>query len=122
MINKIYLEEKAVKMMVPYHHAEPLSRLVEQLEKGRELVQAGGQTISDAMMMSKGITILAQTGVFNNEIREWRRKYSDLNTWAKYKCFFHRTHQEQKRAVTTAVRGGYTASVQNIYNKPPPPP
>ena len=57
--------------------------------------------------MSKVITLLAQTG-------EWRRQSADLKTWAKY-IFFHRAHREQKRAVPTAGKGGYTATVQNIY-------
>ena len=34
-INEIYLVENVVKMMVPYNPAEDLSRLIEQLEKGR---------------------------------------------------------------------------------------
>ena len=62
-INKIDLGENAVKMMGPYDPAEPLAQLIEQLDKGREFARAGGQTISDAMMMSKVITLLAQTGI-----------------------------------------------------------
>ena len=72
--------------------------------------------------MSKGITLLAQTGIFNDNICEWRRKTTDQNTWAKYKLFFHRAHWEQRRAVTTAGKGGYTVTVQNVYISPPPPP
>ena len=34
---------------------------------------------------------------------------------------FHRAHREQKRAVTTAGKGGHTATVQNIYGAPHPP-
>ena len=34
-INETYLEENAVKIMGPYDPAEPLARLIEQLEKGR---------------------------------------------------------------------------------------
>ena len=33
-IDKIDLEENAVKMMGPYYSAEPLARLIEQLERG----------------------------------------------------------------------------------------
>ena len=69
MIEKIDLKENAVKMMGPYNPAEPLARIIEHLEKGREFARAGGQTISDNMMMSKGITLLAQTGIFNDDIR-----------------------------------------------------
>ena len=92
-INKINLKENSVKMMGPYDPAEPLARIIEQLEKGREFSRAGGQTISDAMMMSKGITLLAQTGIFNDDIRESRRKSAYLKTWAKYKLFSHQGHQ-----------------------------
>ena len=55
--------------MGPYNPADPLARLVEQLEKEGEFARAGGQTISDAMVVSKDITLLAQTEVFNNNIR-----------------------------------------------------
>ena len=71
-------------------------------------------------MMSKGITLLAQAGVFNDNIHEWRRQSDDLKTWVKYKLVFHQAHQEQKRLITTAGKGGYTATVQNIYGAPPP--
>ena len=88
-IDEIDLEENSVKMMGPYGPAEPLARLIQQLEKGREFARAGGQTISDAMMMSKGITLLAQTRLFNDDIRDWRRQSTDLKTWAKYIYISH---------------------------------
>ena len=121
-IDGIDFEENAVKMMGPYNPAEPLARLIEQLEKGRKFSRAGGQTISDALIMSKGITLLDQTGIFNDAIREWRQKYADLKTWVKYNVFSHQAHREQKRAVTTARKGGYTVTLQNIYGTPPPSP
>ena len=71
-IDKIDLKENTVKMMGPYDPAETLVQIIEQLEKGREFSIAGCQTISDAMMMSKVIALLAQTGIFNDDIREWR--------------------------------------------------
>ena len=118
-IDEIDLEENSVKMMGPYDPAEPLARLIQQLEKGREFARAGGQTISDAMMMSKGITLLAQTRLFNDDIRDWRRQSTDLKTWAKYIYISHWAHREQKRAVTTAGKGGCTVTVQNTYGAPP---
>ena len=35
---------------------------------------------------------------------------------------FHQSHREQRRAVTTAGKGGYIAAVKNIYGLLPPPP
>ena len=82
-IDAIDLDENAVKMMGPYDPAEPLAQLIKQSETGIEYARSGGQTISDAMIVSKGITLLAQTGIFNDDIREWRRQSSDLKTWTK---------------------------------------
>ena len=97
-IDKINLEENAVKMMGTYNPTEPLARLIEQLEKGREFARAVCQTISDVMMMSKGITLLSQTGVLKDGIRDWRRQSTDLKTWEKYKFFFtERTESIKER-------------------------
>ena len=119
-INGINLEENVVKMMGPYKPTEPLARLIEKIEKKREFTRAGGQAISNNMMMSKGITLLAQTGIFNDNIHEWRRQTTDQKKWAKYKLFFNRSHQEQRRAITTAGKGCYTATVKtSIVNHLP---
>ena len=64
-IDEVYLEENAAKMMGTYDPTESLARLIEQLEKGRSFAQAGGQTVSDVMIMSKGIRLLSHTGIFN---------------------------------------------------------
>ena len=58
-IGKIDLKENAVNMMGTYEPTEPLTRLFDQLEKGREFARAGGKTIYDATMVSKGINLLA---------------------------------------------------------------
>ena len=68
VIEKIDLGENMVKTMGTYKPAEPLSRLIEKLETGREFVHAGGQKISSTTMVSKGITLLAQTSNFNEDI------------------------------------------------------
>ena len=56
-------------MMRSYDPAVPLSQLIEKLEKGGEFAHAGGQTIANATMVLKGITLLDQTEMFNEDIR-----------------------------------------------------
>ena len=72
------------------------------------------------MMMSKGVTLLEETEIFNNNICEWRRQTTDQKTWAKYNLFLHRVHQEQRRAVTTGGKVDYTVTVKNVFGAPPP--
>ena len=121
-IDKINLEGNSVNMMGTYDPAEPLARLIDQLEKGREFAKAGGQMVAETMMVSKGITLLAHMEIFNNNIRDWQCQTSDQNTWEKFKILFHRAHSEQRKAVTTAGKGGYTEAVKNIYGVTTHPP
>ena len=79
-IDEIDFEENAVKMMGPYDPAEPLARLIEKLGTGREFTCAGGKMIPDAMVVSKGIALFAYKATFNEDIIEWRRQTTNLNT------------------------------------------
>ena len=58
-IDDININENSLPMMGAYHLYERLVVIIEQLNKGREFARAGGQTISDDMMVSKGIILLA---------------------------------------------------------------
>ena len=51
-------------------------------------MQAGGQKISDAMMVSKEIIILAKTAIFDEDIRDWRRQATDQKTWENSRSKF----------------------------------
>ena len=75
-------------MTEPYDPAKYLARLIENWKNGREFAHAGEQTIANAIMASKGITLLAQTTNFNEDIRERRQQTTNLNTWATFKNFF----------------------------------
>ena len=73
------------------------------------------------MAVSKEITRLAQTDMFNEDIKECRHQTTNLKTWANYNTFFHWAHSGKMRVVTTAGKGGYTVVVKIIYGVPPPP-
>ena len=55
--------------------------------------------IADTMMVSKGITLLTQMAMFNEDTIEWRRQSTDQKTWAKFKIFFHQDRFEQRKVV-----------------------
>ena len=59
-IDEVDIEENTVKMMGPYDPAETLSRHIDQPKKGQEFTRSLGQTIYDAMMVSRGITLLSK--------------------------------------------------------------
>ena len=72
------------------------------------------------MIVSKGITLLAQNTTFNEDIWECRKQPAKLNKWAEFKVLFCHIRWEKRRAVTMIVKGRYTRAVQNMYSMPPP--
>eukprot|EP00978_Attheya_sp_CCMP212_P019848 scaffold56242_cov32-Attheya_sp.AAC.3 len=70
------------------------------------------------MMMTKGITLLLSTAVFNEDIKQWRRKPETEKTWEVFKIHFQQAHKEWRKAITTDGQGGYNAAVSSIYGVP----
>ena len=56
-------------MMGEYNPSEPFAPLIKHLKEGREYAISGGQKITNNMMVTKGITLLAQTVIFNDHIK-----------------------------------------------------
>jgi hypothetical protein len=115
LIDDVDLETNQVTMMKPYDPETPLANLVDQLQRGRNFANIGDQGLTDGMLISKGITLLSNTAVFNDDIKDWNRQDSKDKTWANFKTHFQRAHRERRKAVTTAGQGGYNASVHNVY-------
>lgn len=57
-------------MMKLWDSAEPFATLMAQLEQGREFSRCNGQGITDAKIISKGITLLTNNAVLNPDIKE----------------------------------------------------
>ena len=43
--------------------------------------------------------------MFNEDTREWIIETTDQKIWAHFKIFFHRSHRDQRKAVTTTGKG-----------------
>ena len=116
------IEKNNEKMMTAYDPELPIAKLTIQLENGRKFAHLGKQTITESMMISKGITLLRNTGVFHDDIKEWRRRPDTEKTWDAFKIHFQMAHQERRTQMTTAGNGGYNAAANNIYGELPPDP
>eukprot|EP00978_Attheya_sp_CCMP212_P003539 scaffold7427_cov54-Attheya_sp.AAC.1 len=79
----------------------------------------GDQGLTDGMLISKRITLLSNTMVFNDNIKDLNRLDTKEKMWANFKSHFQWAHQhtrEYKKAVTMARQGGYNALVHNVYD------
>ena len=77
--------------------------------------------IAYVIMVLKKINPLVQTYTFNENIWEWCQQSTELKTREGLNTLFQQVHREQRRSVTTAVKGLCTAEAHSIYIIPPPP-
>ena len=57
------------------------------------------QAIMDDKLLSKDITVLDNTDIFNKEIREWHRKPTNQKKWVKFKLHLQDAHRECHKTV-----------------------
>ena len=76
---------------------------------------AGYQPLYDHKLISKGVTLLADTAIFNQNIQDWQRLPVAQKIWQHFQTSFQQAQKELRKTVTTAGQGGYNAAVNNVY-------
>ena len=62
--------------------------------------------VYDVMMVYKGIIVLSQTATSNKDIREWRRKITNLKTWDTFKNFSTELIENSRKQSPEQGKGG----------------
>ena len=65
--------------------------------------------------MSKGVTLPSQTGIFNDDIREWIRQFSALKMSVKYKFFPSSASRTEKKGNNSRKMGVHRDSTKHIW-------
>ena len=73
-VDGIKLETNKFTMMTVYTPKLTIAVLTNKLEEGQNFVWSRKKYITDAMMISKGITLLKNAGAFTNDIKEFNHK------------------------------------------------
>jgi hypothetical protein len=71
---------------------------------------AGGDPITDPAAIRAIITTLDKTGLFTEDLREWRRKPTNAQTVFNLKAHFNLANMERLRSTTT-TRAGFLTQV-----------
>lgn len=101
--------------MKPYNLEHPMAKLIQKLEKGCNFAREDKKLFTDDMIIFKGITLLTNTAVFNQVIKEMEKEAHSVKTWNNFKLHFQASHRDQRKMVTMAGQGGYNATVNHIY-------
>ena len=73
-VDNTELDQNQVTMMTVYTPEMTMAILTNQLEESQSLAKSCKRYITYAIMISNGITLLKNTGIFPNAINEWNRK------------------------------------------------
>ena len=66
---EIYLEKNQVNIIMEYAPKLPMAILTNQLEESQKISWSGKHFVTDMMMISKGITLLNNRGVYPHKIK-----------------------------------------------------
>lgn len=111
------IKDSNIRMMKLYSPETPIIELVDQFKCGKNFVALGEEVITSSSLVTKRITLLAHTGIFNDDSRRWRRKPLIKPTWREFKIFFTQMHNKQRHFNGAAVSGGFKSMINNVFGE-----
>ena len=96
------------RMRTPWHTTEPIETLFSQLKNTFEFALAGNAGITELQVVRIGYEIILATGMFKEDLKDWRRKPITEWTMATFKIFFKKANRD--RLSTTSDGGYHTAN------------
>ena len=102
-------------MKAPWHPTKPIKKLFSQLKTTSEFATAGNQGYSKITIVRIGYQLISDTGLFKQELKEWRRKPEVEWTMAIFKTFFKEADIDR---LATTEDGGYHSANQTVLVEP----
>jgi len=129
-ITQAELAENITRMSALWNSPQPIEDLFLQLTRGSQFAADGSEPIALSQVLRIGYTLIANTGLFIEACREWRKIRDTDKTMAKFQELFTEAEQDRSSLLTTSSQAGYhagkvTAAIPNTLFAPatavPPP-
>jgi len=96
-------------MSAPWNPPQPIEDLFLQLTRGSQFASNGSEPIALSQVLRIRYTLIANTGLFIEACREWRKIPDVDKNVAKFQELFHRDVQDCSSVLTTSSQAGYHA-------------
>ena len=116
-IEPSHLWENEKRMKTAWHPTEPIEKLFSQLKATFEVAIAGNAGITEVAVVRIGYQIIMDTGLFKQELKEWRGKPEVEHTLINFNIFFKAANID--RLATTADGGFHSANVSASFVSSP---
>ena len=108
-ITQAELEENITRMSSPWNPPQPIEDLFLQLTRGSQFASSGSEPIALSQVLRIGYTLIANTGLFIEACREWRKIRDTDNNMATFQELFTKAKQDRSSLLTTSSQAGYHA-------------
>ena len=107
------------RMYASWNPPTSIETLYEQLTDGQQFASKGGETIHDSQLVRKGYEIIAKTGLFDEDCKEWRKKAEDQQTFENFKKNFTAADDDRRKNNATTGSSGYSINTieQIVHNE-----
>ena len=111
-INGGDLRKNEEVMNTPYDVNLPIEVLFDQIEDGMDYADAGNHPFTPAQIVMKGQQLIQETGMFQDDMKAWKRLPAIERTWDRLKIDFTLAHQELRES--SVMRQGPFSQANNV--------
>eukprot|EP00593_Proboscia_inermis_P015993 CAMPEP_0171311732 /NCGR_PEP_ID=MMETSP0816-20121228/22010_1 /TAXON_ID=420281 /ORGANISM="Proboscia inermis, Strain CCAP1064/1" /LENGTH=118 /DNA_ID=CAMNT_0011796701 /DNA_START=14 /DNA_END=370 /DNA_ORIENTATION=+ len=95
-------------MNMSYNVNMPIKVLFNQIKDGMDYITAGNNHKTSEQIVMTGQQLITETGMFTDEIKDWKRLSAADRTWIQFKVDFTWAHQELRENFLIGAPTGYT--------------
>jgi len=96
-------------MSSPWNPPQPIEDLFLQLTRGSQFASDGSEPIALSQVLRIGYTLIANTGLFAEACREWRKIRDIDKNMDTFQVLFTEAEQDRSSLLTTSSQAGYHA-------------
>jgi hypothetical protein len=115
------LKENIKEMEAEWHSTQPLTDMWKQIRKARNFA-ANHNPISEETAILTATTLLENSGVFEQDLRDWSLLDEDQQTYANLKTRFNKADKERRKKLSSKQAGYSNLASDKPTTKPPPAP
>ena len=101
------MTDNHANMTSDYDAATPIETMFDQVEDAIDLAAAANVPYSPAQIVNIGYSLMFNTGLFPDAMRDWRKRIPVDKTWANFKIDMAEAHQELRESQVTSNQAGF---------------
>jgi hypothetical protein len=98
----------------PWDGSEPFELVIERIQECIELATEAGRPYSAEQIMDRAFRIVAQTGLYPDDLKEWKKKAEADKTWENYKPFMLDAQRSYRENQQTTKQAGYGMNAEQF--------